>query len=965
MDEHPSRSTLRPQSSLRSSKRRAPPVPPAATCLDGPQPPQGSLGFPQAAMDQKENLGNRELKLAVVLPGGVEKTAIINGSEPVMDLLVTLCAQYRLNPSGHTIELISANRNDIKFKPNSLMGSLEAEKILIKPKGAEDRNKKTGPHLPEATVRLIINHKKTQKTILRVSPQAPLESLVPAICEKCEFNPKTTLLLRDVNSEEPLDLTRSLNDYGLRELYARDIKGGVNAYFPASSVDQEERNPPVKGEVLKDKENRGLFGSLFRKSKKKTEQAVPTSAATSPVLARKRPESMTIAPSYSSSTNVSKKRRAPAPPVTPAHLPQSDLSQQETPAKLGVPPEGRQERGRLMRGLSEISLRSTKRKAPPPPRAVTVDETSLDRSIKGVPPPQPSSSPGIVGETHNGDHSPRRSASVVEKCSPDTMYIEMQGCSPLEGTTQTGPGGPSSDGKEAGIAMNHKESCEKALNTDEAVNPELEVMADDNNEQEKASQGQILELVGDENKSITREPIDLPPLAHESPTLPCPKLQPTSQEVGVQALDPLSTGTLDTDHPGSVKAPTSSSSDAPPPTPPELPKTPPSSGFSSIDRPQLKRDMSTSTEEGGPDPVQSGAAHQAQTITVTKQPLVQVKDSKPSIELTRDCTPKVGLTSYTVKPSKSVDKLRFFEVELTLEAPGPDVPSDASKSLSEHVAPFSKTTKPQDSGDKPELYSLSLRDNLQLHNGTHNNTASSPRSTAEQDEPFPERPLPRVEGASADAPQVGKKNKVPPPVRPKPAAFRLSLQKRTSGYYVTSAAEKDAITSSRCSAGGRDHPEKAVCDNGFPPPPPPVFWDEEAGGDPQETSPQTSVPRPSRQSSTELSLEKLRSFAAPKPFIAAAPSPFARAVAMAVKRSNSLNQDSLSPTPSSPTDLTFVVEQKDSSGNVGSAPLWSSTENAMEPQEAEIPSPGWNGEPANHPEMATGAGETLESPLQL
>lgn len=390
----------------------------------------------------------------------------------------------------------------------------------------------------------------------------------------------------------------------------------------------------------------------------------------------------------------------------------------------------------------------------------------------------------------------------------------------------------------------------------------------------------------------------------------------------MQVLDPLSSGTSETDHPGSVKAPTSSSSDAPPPTPPELPKTPPSPGFTSIDRPQLKRDMSTSTEEGGPDPVQLGAAHQAQTITVTKQPLVHVKDSKPSIELTRDYTPKVGLTSYTIVPSKSVDKLRFFEVELTLEAPGPDVPPEASKSSSGHVAPSSKTTKPQDSGVKPELYRLSLRDNLQLHNGTHNNTASSPRSTAEQDEPFPEQPLPHVEGASADALQAGKKNKVPPPVRPKPAAFRLSLQKRAPGYYVTSAAEKDAIASSRCGTGVGERPERPVCDNGFPPPPPPVFWEEEAGEDPQEMSPQTSVPRLSRQSSTELSLEKLKSFAAPKPFTTAAPSPFARAVAMAVKRSNSLNQGSLSPTPSSPTDLTFVVEQKDSSGNVVSWSLW-------------------------------------------
>ncbi|XP_048833999.1 cordon-bleu protein-like 1 isoform X2 [Brienomyrus brachyistius] len=916
-------------------------------------------------MDQKENLVNRELKLAVVLPGGAEKTAIINGSEPVMDLLVTLCAQYRLNPSSHTIELISANRNDIKFKPNSLIGSLEAEKILIKPKGAEDRNKKTGPHLPEATVRLIINHKKTQKTILRVSPQAPLESLVPAICEKCEFNPKTTLLLRDVNSEEPLDLTKSLNDYGLRELYARDIKGGVNAYHPASFVHQEETDGPAKGRVLKDKENRGLFGSLFRKSKKKTEQAVPMSASTSPILARKRPESMAIAPS---STNVSMKRRAPAPPVTPALHPPSDLSQQESPVKLGLHPEGRQERGRLMRGFSETSLKSTKRRAPPPPRAVTIDETSLDESVKGAAISEASAcasstGPGVVGEIHHGDHRPREPTGIVEKSAPDTMYIEMQGSTPLEGATVNGPVGPSSDGKEAGIPMNHKESFEKALDVDEAIHPEHKVVGDEKNEQEKVPCGKIPELVGDENKSVTGEPMNLPPLAHESPTPPCTKLQPTSQEVGVQALDPLSTGTLETDHPGSVKAPTSSSPD----TPPSLPKTPPSPGFS-LDRPQLKRDMSTSTEEGGPDPVLSGAPCEAQTITVTKQPLVHIKDSqpkpKPSIELTRDYTPKVGLTSYTIVPSKSVDKLRFFEVELTLEAPAPDVPPEASKSSSEHVVPSSKTSQPQNLGDKAELYSLSLRDNLQLHNGTHNNTASSPTSTPERDEPFPGPPLPHVEG-TADAPQLGKKNKVPPPVRPKPASSRWSLPKRTPGYYVTSAADKDVIGSSHCSADEREHPEKVVCDDGFPPPPPPVFWEEEAGGDPQQKAPRTSVPKFSRQPSAELSLEKLRSFAAPKPFIPAAPSPFARAVAMAVKRSNSLNQGSLSPTPSSPTDLTFVVEQKESSENVGSTPLWPSTEHAMEPREAEISRPGWNGEPANHPEMATGAEEASESPLQL
>lgn len=66
----------------------------------------------------------------------------------MMDLLVMLCAKYRLNPSSHTVELISTNQNHIKFKPNALIGALEAEKILLKPKGA-DKNRTMGPQIPE------------------------------------------------------------------------------------------------------------------------------------------------------------------------------------------------------------------------------------------------------------------------------------------------------------------------------------------------------------------------------------------------------------------------------------------------------------------------------------------------------------------------------------------------------------------------------------------------------------------------------------------------------------------------------------------------------------------------------------------------------------------------------------------------------------------------------------------------
>ena len=68
-------------------------------------------------------------------------------SKPVMDLLVTLCARYHLNPSEHHVDILSPNSNQITFKPNSPIGSLEAERIVLKPKESEEKVKKT--YIPE------------------------------------------------------------------------------------------------------------------------------------------------------------------------------------------------------------------------------------------------------------------------------------------------------------------------------------------------------------------------------------------------------------------------------------------------------------------------------------------------------------------------------------------------------------------------------------------------------------------------------------------------------------------------------------------------------------------------------------------------------------------------------------------------------------------------------------------------
>ena len=74
----------------------------------------------------------------------------------------------------------------------------------------------------QATVRLLINYNKAHKAVVRVNPRVPLELLLPLVCDKCEFQVDTTVLLRDAQSTEPLDLSKSLNEHGLREVFAKD-----------------------------------------------------------------------------------------------------------------------------------------------------------------------------------------------------------------------------------------------------------------------------------------------------------------------------------------------------------------------------------------------------------------------------------------------------------------------------------------------------------------------------------------------------------------------------------------------------------------------------------------------------------------------------------------------------------------------------------------------------------------------
>ncbi|XP_036900462.1 cordon-bleu protein-like 1 isoform X1 [Sturnira hondurensis] len=421
-----------PPAALAGRKLKAKaPLPPAETKHLDASSVDGPVESSAVIMEQKESMIDKDIELSVVLPGDIIKSTTVHGSKPMMDLLIFLCARYHLNPSSHTIDLLSAEKNPIKFKPNTPIGMLEVEKVILKPKMLD--KKKPTPIIPEKTVRVVINFKKTQKTIVRVNPHASLQELAPIICSKCEFDPVHTRLLKDYQSQEPLDLTKSLNDLGLRELYAMDVSKATSVTAFSKSSVQESYQISQSLDIMKEKENKGFFG-FFQRSKKRRDQTA--SAPATPLVGANRPtftRSNTISKTYISNTlpsDAPKKRRAPLPPMPASQsVPQNLTHFQERPASCVVKSVSVDETdknscgsdvvrtGSLKFGSTAVgnsSLKRTKRKAPSPPckvplhqsdenshvtalQAIHADSISEASSPEGLSSPEASFGPGLHG----------------------------------------------------------------------------------------------------------------------------------------------------------------------------------------------------------------------------------------------------------------------------------------------------------------------------------------------------------------------------------------------------------------------------------------------------------------------------------------------------------------------------------------------------------------------------------------
>ncbi|KAG8510595.1 Protein cordon-bleu [Galemys pyrenaicus] len=358
---------------LRKMKARAPPPPgkPTSPSMHSEKKPPRDVspGPQQNLLTMKEQLQKSVVDITVVLPSGMAKKSVVNGSHAMMDLLVELCLQYHLNPSHHTLEIWSSETEQpLNYKPNTLVGMLDVHTVFLKEKVPEEKIKTSLSKVPEKSVLLIVNYLRTQKAVMRVSPKVPLQTILPAICAKCEVSPEHVVLLRDNVTWQELELSKSLNELGIKELYAWDNKRETFRKSSLGNDEAEKEKKKILGLFKVNKrsnskvEQLGLSGVDSDEDTSKSALGSLNGYLTTPNSPSLKSRSITLGTSLSLS-NISgvsvksdmKKRRAPLPPS----LPSAGTSSAGTPM-----PDRASEKMSLG---SQIDLQKKKRRAPAPP----------------------------------------------------------------------------------------------------------------------------------------------------------------------------------------------------------------------------------------------------------------------------------------------------------------------------------------------------------------------------------------------------------------------------------------------------------------------------------------------------------------------------------------------------------------------------------------------------------------------
>ncbi|XP_069586436.1 protein cordon-bleu isoform X4 [Ranitomeya imitator] len=332
--------------------------------------------------ESKENLLHRKVDLTIYFPDGQEKPVTVDGSKAVMDFLVDLCSQHHLNPVQHTLEVRSGvSQQPLTLRPNTLIGILDVESIFLKEKVTEVKVRKPPPKIPEKTIRLVVNFLGTQKAVVRVNPAVPLRNILPAVCEKCELSQENVTLLRDAISKEELNMSRSLNELGIKELYAWSSKQEKNRNLSSNSDTTEKEKKGIFGFFRSNKKVNKNEGSIGNVESDDYEEVFRTASisgnrcegfSTAPSSPSLNSHSSVLGASLSLS-NISgigartevKKRRAPPPPEPTSPI----VAVEKTPEDMSTGP---------LYAAVQKEEQKKKRRAPPPPTSQMPNQKHKD-----------------------------------------------------------------------------------------------------------------------------------------------------------------------------------------------------------------------------------------------------------------------------------------------------------------------------------------------------------------------------------------------------------------------------------------------------------------------------------------------------------------------------------------------------------------------------------------------------------
>ncbi|XP_032821624.1 uncharacterized protein LOC116948725 isoform X2 [Petromyzon marinus] len=317
----------------------------------GTLPSRGKAAAPKPPLVARgQNVSCCEVEFSVILPSGQLHSATSEKRIPMMDVLVRLCAWYRLSPARHALELYSrVDGRLLPFKPNTAIGSLPVGAVRLIEREPLDARRAHRSNAPEPTVRLVVNLSRTQKEFLRVSRRVPLRVLLPAIAAKSGLEPRSLLLFRDATQAERVDPACSLAELGIRELYVVDTSKAATLCHPivhgSHTYPGARRQPPPPPGVTEHagKENAGIFSCLRPRKKKLVHHSVPASPA--PVLAAAAPRRRSL------ESDAPKKRRAPAPPIVAATLPRAASSARPRAA----PAQPERPRSRSLPGADSVA----------------------------------------------------------------------------------------------------------------------------------------------------------------------------------------------------------------------------------------------------------------------------------------------------------------------------------------------------------------------------------------------------------------------------------------------------------------------------------------------------------------------------------------------------------------------------------------------------------------------------------